>query len=182
MSDFKNKKIVLGITGGIAAYKVCALTSSLRQAGAQVKVVMTRSSTKLVGPLSFQALSGYEVLTDKKAFSSDHGMDHIEWSKWADVVLIAPCTANMLAKIANGIGDDVLSTLVLAYEGKLLLAPSMNPIMWRQPSVQRNLKRCEDDGRIVIMPEDGAMACGDDGEGRLPNESVLLDRLTQQLK
>ena len=175
------RKILLGVTGGIAAYKICGLTSTLRKAGAEVRVVMTEAARELVGPRSFQALSGNPIVDDTTILWAHNGMDHIELPKWADLFLIAPCTANMVGKLAHGIADDLISTVSLACPAPQLVSPAMNSEMWAKPSVQRNVTQLSGDGYGVIPPEKGMLACGDEGEGRLPCEEVLLEYIIRAL-
>lgn len=176
MTEFKGKHILIGVTGCIAAYKMCSLVSFLKKQGAEVRVVMTKSALNFVGESTFQALSNYPVLHDGKEESA-YGMDHIHFARWADVFLIAPCTANTVAKLANGYADNLLTQLSLSCTVKQLIAPAMNPEMYQKPSVQRNLKQLENDGYVLIPPESGLTACGEEGEGRLPEESVLVSVL-----
>ena len=178
--DWKGRRMLIAVCGGISAYKVCGLVSTLSQRGAEVRVAMTSMATRFVGPLSFEALCGHPVLLEVEGHG-ERTMEHIESARWAEVLLVAPCTANMLAKLAMGLGDDVVSTLSLAFAGPQVLAPAMNPVMWSKPSLQRNLMTLTEDGFVVIPPEEGLMACGDTGVGRLPTESVLLDALARAL-
>lgn len=180
MQGFKGRRILIGVSGGIAAYKICGLVSTLVQSGAQVQVAMSAMATRFVGPLSFSALTGRNVLLDIEG-QAEHAMEHITAARWAEVFLLAPCTANQLGKLSNGLADDILSTLSLAFAGPQVLAPAMNPEMWAKKSVLRNVEVLRADGFIVIAPEAGLMACGDTGVGRLPNESVLLEALRNAL-
>jgi phosphopantothenoylcysteine synthetase/decarboxylase len=177
---FQKRRILIGVSGGIAAYKICGLVSTLVQAGAEVQVAMSDMATRFVGPLSFAALSGRRVLLDVEG-NEEHAMEHIASARWAEVFMLAPCTANQLGKLANGLGDDLLSTLSLAFSGPQILAPAMNPEMWAKKSVLRNVDTLRQDGFTVIEPEAGLMACGDTGVGRLPSEEVLLTVLKQSL-
>ncbi len=181
MKAFENKKILIAVTGCIGAYKICSLVSTLIKLKAEVQVAMTKSSEKFVHPQSFHALSQKKVLRSNKAPIGELGMDHIEFSRWADVYLIAPCTANTIGKIANGMADDIVSSLSLACTIPQLIAPAMNPEMFQKPSVQRNLNTLKLDGFTVIPPEEGMMACGEEGVGRLPEESVLLTAIEKVL-
>ena len=174
--NFKDRRILIGVSGGIAAYKICGLVSSLVQSGAQVQVAMSTMATRFVGPLSFAALTGRNVLLDTEGHG-DHAMEHIASARWAEVFLLAPCTANQLGKLAHGLADDLLSTVSLAFAGPQILAPAMNPEMWAKKSVLRNVETLRADGFNVIEPESGLMACGDTGIGRLPSEDVLLRAL-----
>jgi|SaaInlStandDraft_1057018.scaffolds.fasta_scaffold02602_10 phosphopantothenoylcysteine decarboxylase / phosphopantothenate---cysteine ligase len=170
-------KVLVAVTGGIGAYKICSLVSRLVQSGAEVQVAMTEMGTRFVGSLTFEALTGKRVILDTDGEGGD-AMEHIQAARWAEVMLVAPCTANTMAKIAHGIGDDVVSTLSLAFKGKQILAPAMNPEMWQKPSTLRNRDQLIADGFVVIDPAEGLMACGDTGVGRLPEEEVLLKALS----
>ena len=173
----KNKHVVLGVTGGIAAYKACDLVSRLKKRGAQVRVVMTEHAARFVQPLTFETLSGNPVYTD--IFAPRAEMEHIALAKWADVLVIAPATANCVAKLAGGIGDDLLSTTALAMTCPVLLAPAMNANMYRHPATQRNLETLRQWGAQTVGPATGHLACGDDDIGRMsePEEIVTaIDR------
>jgi phosphopantothenoylcysteine decarboxylase/phosphopantothenate--cysteine ligase len=167
----KGRELVIGVTGGIAAYKTAALVSRLVQAGAGVSVVMTESATRLVGPKTFEALSGHPVRTNLWT-SGPH--PHIELAEAADLVCVAPATANLLAKAAVGLADDLLSTLLLSFHGPVLLAPAMNDHMWAKPAVQRNVQTLRTDGFLLINPEEGYLSCGTKGVGRMaPPEKIF---------
>lgn len=169
----KGREILVGVTGGIAAYKTAALVSQLVQQGAGVTVVMTQAATQLVGPKTFQALTGRPVGLDVFG-PTPH--PHIELAETAEVFCIAPATANMLAKAALGIGDDLVSTLILSFAGPLLLAPAMNVHMWNKPAVQRNLAQLRADGIRIIEPDEGYLSCGMRGKGRMAApESILRE-------
>lgn len=171
----KDLNIVLGVTGGIAAYKAVALASLLVAREAQVKVVMTESATHLVGPKSFQAVTGAPVYTDLWGQSGDQSMEHIALSEWADLVVVAPATANILGKLSQGICDDLLSTLLCACWAKPgLLAPAMNSHMWGNPAVQRNVETVQEMGFRLIGPESGRLACGTQGPGRMAEPEQML--------
>ena len=163
----RNKHIVLGISGGIAAYKSAELLRALQQAGARVRVVMTKSATQFVTPLTFQALSGEPVCVADEGIYDQAGMDHIALARWADLVLIAPATANTLAKIAQGIADDVLTSICLATENKLALAPAMNQAMWNNPATQDNVSLLSQRKIALFGPAHGTQACGEIGAGRM---------------
>lgn len=174
MNELKAKKILLGVTGGIAIYKSADLVRRLREAGAEVRVVMTKAATKLVAPLTFQALSGHQVLLDWDQPESDFAMDHIALARWADVVLIAPLTADFMAKLAYGFASDVLSTLCLATTAPLVLAPAMNQHMWKHPATQKNRAALAERQVYFVGPSAGDQACGDVGEGRMSEPSELI--------
>lgn len=172
------KNIVLGVTGGIAAYKSADLVRQLRKAGYAVRVVMTSGAKAFVAPLTFQALSGHEVRDSLLDPAAEAGMGHIELARWADLVLIAPATADCLARIAQGLADDLLTTLCLATEAPIALAPAMNQAMWRNARTQRNLALLNADGQCRIWgPDAGEQACGDVGPGRMLEPVELLRRV-----
>jgi phosphopantothenoylcysteine decarboxylase/phosphopantothenate--cysteine ligase len=169
--------VVLGITGGIAAYKTPELVRRLRDRGADVQVVMTASAEEFVTATSLQAVSGHPVrsnLWDKEAEAS---MSHIELARWADRVLIAPATAEVMARLAGGAASDLLTTLCLATEAPLAIAPAMNHVMWSNPAVQANRELLESRGVRILGPDHGSQACGETGAGRMldPDESVPLN-------
>ena len=175
----KDKQIVLGVTGGIASYKACDLTSRLVKAGAKVRVVLTENAAKFVPPLTFETLSGNAASTD--TFAPRRELEHIALAKWADAFLIAPATANCLAKLANGIADDLLSTTALAMTAPLLIAPAMNSNMWRHPATQANLKTLIGRGARTVGPGVGRLACGDDDVGRMAEPSEIVEALDAML-
>jgi phosphopantothenoylcysteine decarboxylase len=161
------REILIGITGGIAAYKTAALVSQLVQGGARVSVAMTRAAGEFVGKSTLAALSGRPVATD--VFDPDlfpFGA-HIELAQRAELFCIAPASADFLAKAAHGLADDLVSTLYLAFAGPVLLAPAMNPDMWAKPSVQRNVRQLQDDGATIITPDEGWLSCRRSGPGRM---------------
>ncbi|SPJ17692.1 fused 4'-phosphopantothenoylcysteine decarboxylase; phosphopantothenoylcysteine synthetase, FMN-binding [Burkholderiales bacterium] len=175
--ELSNRKIVLGVTGGIAAYKSCELVRRLREQGAHVQAVMTHSARNFLAPASLQALTGMPVFDDLWDTRMSDGMAHIALSRDADAILVAPASANFLAKIANGLCDDLLSTLVLARRSaqcKLLLAPAMNVEMWEQPATQRNIERLRADGALILGPAHGDQACGEVGAGRMIEPDEIL--------
>ena len=169
------KEILLGVTGGIAAYKSAAIVSRLTQHWVGVTVVMTRSATRLIAPQTFEALSGRPV--QYSIFSARKGHVHIELARSADLFCIAPATANILAKAAHGIADDLVSTLILSFEKPILFAPAMNTVMWTKPSVQRNVKQLQDDGMFFIGPESGHLSCGDTGPGRMTEPEKIVHKI-----
>jgi phosphopantothenoylcysteine decarboxylase/phosphopantothenate--cysteine ligase len=177
----KAKHIVLGVCGGIAAYKSVELLRLLVKQGAQVRVIMTKNARQFVGPLTFEALSGRKVCDDLFDTGEDAAIGHIKWAEEADAVVIAPATANMIGKLANGIADDALSTFMLAVTCRSLICPAMNVNMYASGPVQRNLKRLNADGHIVIDPEAGELACGTTGPGRLPEPVYIHDRIIHAL-
>ena len=175
MLSFTNKRILLGITGGIAAYKCAELTRLLIKAGAQVRVGMTRAATEFITPLTMQALSGQRVHLDLLDSDAEAAMGHIELARWADLVLIAPATADFIARIAQGQADDILSTMVLATSAKIAIAPAMNQAMWADDSTMINLNMLVDRGYHIFGPAEGEQACGDVGPGRMMEPAQLLD-------
>jgi phosphopantothenoylcysteine decarboxylase / phosphopantothenate---cysteine ligase len=181
MSGIEGKNIVLGVCGGIAAYKCAELVRLLDKENALVKVVMTQNAEKFVGPITFEALTHQTVCSDLFVRPNDAAIGHIEWAQTADAVIIAPATANIIGKMANGIADDALSTFLLAVTAPILICPSMNTHMYANPVVQRNLKRLENDGHYILEPGQGELACGTVGPGRLPQPSEIVDRLISYL-
>lgn len=177
----ENKHILLGVTGGIAAYKSVELVRRLRDAGAEVCVVMTAAAKALVTPLTFQALSGRAVLSDWQDQDSDFAMDHIALTRWADALLIAPATADFMAKLAHGFADDVLSTLCLAATSPIMLAPAMNKHMWENQATQLNKQQLQKLGIHLIGPDSGSQACGDIGLGRMENVDSIVQSLHRLL-
>jgi len=167
MSFLTNKRILLGVTGGIAAYKSAELVRHLRSAGAEVRVVMTQAAGEFITPLTLQALSGHPVQQHLLDPASEAGMGHITLARWADVVLIAPASADFMAKLTHGLADDLLSTLCLATAAPLALAPAMNQQMWLNPATQANKNSLEERGVRLFGPAEGAQACGEVGPGRM---------------
>ena len=161
MDSLINKNILLGVTGGIAAYKAAEIVRHLKKSGSSVRVVMTKSAEEFITPLTLQALSGNRVSRELLDAETEAAMGHIELAKWADGILIAPATANTLARLSSGRGDDLLSTITLAFEGPISLAPAMNQAMWRDARTQENLKKLIDKGYILCGPGSGEQACGD---------------------
>ncbi|KAF7599691.1 MAG: bifunctional phosphopantothenoylcysteine decarboxylase/phosphopantothenate--cysteine ligase CoaBC [Candidatus Dactylopiibacterium carminicum] len=182
MSELAGKTIVLGVSGGVAAYKAAELVRLLIKAGARVHVVMTENGVRFVTPTTFQALSGNSVWTEAWDDRRANNMSHIELTRAADALLIAPATANILAKLANGLADDLLSTLVLARDCPLLVAPAMNKQMWGNPATQRNVERLRADGVAVIGPAAGEQACGEVGEGRMSEPVEIFEALAAFLQ
>lgn len=180
-ASFKDRRIVIGVTGCVAAYKSCGLASALVQAGAGVRVIMTAAAATLVGPKTFQALTGSPVVFPGQPESSLGGMAHVDLARWGELLVIAPCTANTLGKIACGLADEPVSTLSLAFRGPQLLIPAMNPAMWAKASVGRNVETLRKDGYRVMQPEKGRMACGEEGEGRMPAEESIQAEMLKLL-
>lgn len=182
MNALSHKHIIIGITGGIAAYKTADLTRRLIEAGADVRIIMTSAATEFVTPLTFQALSGHPVFFDGSDETSTSGMKHIELARWADAIVVAPASANTIAKLAQGRADNLLSTTCLASEAIKCFAPAMNRVMWDDLSTQANCKTLNDKNWIQIGPASGSQACGETGEGRMSEVSDILLTLTQSFK
>ena len=169
------KHIVLGVSGGIAVYKSCALVRRLSKAGCKVRVVLTENACRFVPPLTFETLSGNAASTD--TFAPRRELEHIALAKWADAFVVAPATANCLAKLAGGIADDLLSTTALAMTAPMLLAPAMNAAMWRHPATQANMRTLIERGAATVGPGTGELACGDDDVGRMAEPGEIVDAL-----
>ncbi len=177
----KNKKIILGITGSIAAYKGAELVRLLIETGAEVQVVMTEGGKSFVQPLTFQALSGRSVRSSLWDEGAEAAMGHIELARWADLVLIAPATANIIAKLAQGISDDLLTTLCMASNSQLMVAPAMNQAMWHNPATESNIMLLKSRGYIIAGPSAGDQACGDVGMGRMSEPAHIVSVVKQAL-
>jgi phosphopantothenoylcysteine decarboxylase / phosphopantothenate---cysteine ligase len=173
--------VLLLVSGGIAAYKACYLTRLMRQAGLAVKVAMTDAAQRFVSPMTFQVLSENPVAGDLWGEGQSHALDHIEYARWAQVAVIAPATANLLAKLANGIADDICSTLLLAHPGPVIAAPAMNDNMWAHPATQANLARLRERGVHIIEPGEGWLACGVESKGRLAEPELVLAEVERVL-
>jgi len=173
------KRLILGITGGVAAYKSAELARLLTQGGIDVQVVMTESARQFVGPATFQALTGNPVHTDLWDPSADNNMAHINLSRDVDAILIAPASANTIAKLVHGMADDLLTTLCLARDCPLAIAPAMNKQMWANPATQRNLELLQSDGVTILGPASGEQACGEVGLGRMLEANELADAVSQ---
>ena len=171
-------ELLIGVTGGIAAYKTAALVSQLVQAGAGVTVIMTRSATRLVAPKTFEALSGRPV---GLGVFGGGAHPHIEAAQRAELLCVAPATANILAKAACGLADDLLSTVLLAFNGPVLMAPAMNSVMWEKPAVQRNLAQLRADGVQLIEPGEGRLSCGMYGPGRMAEAETIFKAIADRL-
>jgi phosphopantothenoylcysteine decarboxylase/phosphopantothenate--cysteine ligase len=177
MQDFLHKKILVGICGGIAAYKTTYLVRELTRLGAEVKVVMTESSQQFVTPLTLQALTGNEVRLDLFDAQAERAMGHIELARWADYLVIAPASAHCLAKMAQGIADDLLSTLYLVAEIPVVACPAMNRSMWAHPATRANCSLLHERGVLFVGPEEGDQACGEHGLGRMSEPSQIISAL-----
>ena len=182
MSNLTNKNILLCVTGGIAAYKAAELVRLLKTSNAFVKVLMTKSAQEFITPLTMQALSGEKVHTDLLSTEAEAAMGHIELAKWCDLIVIAPCSANSLSKIAEGRGDDLLSAVCLATESKIFIAPAMNQAMWKDKRTQKNLSKSIKAGLNVIGPASGEQACGDVGDGRMTEPADIVSEIEKTLE
>ena len=182
MSNLTNKNILLCVTGGIAAYKAAELVRLLKTSNAFVKVLMTKSAQEFITPLTMQALSGEKVHTDLLSTEAEAAMGHIELAKWCDLIVIAPCSANSLSKIAEGRGDDLLSAVCLATESEIFIAPAMNQAMWKDKRTQKNLSKSIKAGLNVIGPASGEQACGDVGDGRMTEPADIVSEIEKTLE
>ena len=171
----ENKNILLGVTGGIAAYKIANLASMLKKQKANVRVIMTKNACQFITPITFETLTAQKVYTDTFDRDFEFKVDHIELGKWADVFLIAPATANVIGKLANGIADDMLTTTALAMRCPLVVAPAMNTAMYENRAVQHNIMKLRTNGMEIILPASGALACGDTGAGKMPEPELLME-------
>ncbi|HEY0349342.1 MAG TPA: bifunctional phosphopantothenoylcysteine decarboxylase/phosphopantothenate--cysteine ligase CoaBC [Pyrinomonadaceae bacterium] len=174
MSEVQVKRVAIGVTGGIAAYKSIEVLRGLQRAGCEVRVAMTRHACEFVRPLTFRALSGAYVIVDDYSAENPDPIAHITFSQTIDLFVIAPATANTLAKLANGIADDFITSTYLACTAPILIAPAMNSVMWSHPATQRNVQKLRNDGVSIIEPDDGEMACGTIGPGRLSHPERIV--------
>ena len=181
MLNFSNTNILLGVTGGIAAYKSAEIIRLFKKEGASVRVVMTESAKEFITPLTLQAVSGNEIHDSLLDVNAESAMGHIELAKWADIILIAPCTAETIAKITHGRADDLMGALILASEAEVYIAPAMNMNMWLDASTQDNYKILEKRGITFIGPAQGEQACGDIGPGRLEEPEKIIEFITKLL-
>ncbi|HKP72227.1 MAG TPA: flavoprotein, partial [Pyrinomonadaceae bacterium] len=168
------RRVALGVSGGIAAYKAAEILRGLQRAGCHVRVAMTEHATKMIAPLTFRALSGEHVVVDDYAPDNPDPIAHITFSQTVDLFLVAPATANIIAKFANGVADDFLTSTYLASTAPVLIAPAMNTTMWQHPATRRNLERLRADGVRIIEPDAGEMACGTFGPGRLSEPERIV--------
>ena len=175
------KRVLLGVSAGIAAYKSALITRQLKQAGCEVRVVMTHGAQAFITPMTLQALSGEPVRTSLLDTDAEAGMGHIELARWADVILIAPATADLIARLVHGFADDLLTTLCLASNAPKLIAPAMNQAMWRHPATQRNVATLNADDWQLIGPDAGDQACGDNGPGRMSEPDDIVAALFARL-
>ena len=182
MESLINKNILLGVTGGIAAYKSAEIVRGLKKAGSSVRVVMTQSAQEFITPLTLQALSGNPVSTDLLDAEAEAAMGHIELARWADAILIAPATANTIARLSSGRADDLLSSITLAFDGPIGLAPAMNQAMWKDERTQSNIKNLENKDFSLYGPGSGEQACGDIGLGRMLEPSEIVELFASLFK
>lgn len=180
--SLKDRRILLGVTGGIAAYKTPEFVRLLRQAGSDVQVVMTHAAAKFVTATSLQAVSGRPVRDDLWDPAAEASMGHIELARWADIIIIAPATADCLSRLAQGRSDDLLGALCLASRAPLWVAPAMNTVMWQAPATQRNVAILSGDGVTVLTPDSGEQACGEFGPGRMPEPQALVDAINTHFR
>ena len=177
----KGKTVILGVTGSIAAYKAANLASMMKKLGCNVHVIMTKNATNFIHPITFETLTQNKCLIDTFDRNFEFSVEHVSLAKQADLVIIAPATANVIGKIAGGIADDMLTTTVMACTCPKLIAPAMNTRMFRNPIVQENIAKLGKHGYVVIQPEVGMLACRDVGEGKLPSEDLLLDYILREI-
>lgn len=182
MQRLVNKHIILGVTGGIAAYKSAELVRQFKTAGANVHVVMTTAGQEFITPLTMQALSGNPVHTTLLDPEAEAGMGHIELARWADLILVAPASADFIARLAQGQGDDLLTTLCLASNAPIAIAPAMNQAMWKDSNTQRNISQLKKDNVVIMGPASGEQACGDVGPGRMLEPATLAELAADQFK
>ena len=173
----KDKTILLGVTGGIAAYKSASLASRLVKAGAEVRVIMTEHATNFINPITFETLTGHKCITDTFDRNFEFQVEHVSLAKKADVIMVAPATANIIAKLAHGLADDMLTTTILASHAPKLIAPAMNTGMYENPVTQDNLALLKKYGMEVIEPAAGHLACGDEGKGKMPEPEILYEHI-----
>lgn len=178
----KNKKIVIGVSGGIACYKVCSLISLLKKEGAIVKVIMTNNATKFITPLTLETLSKNKVVIDMFSEDNFNYVGHIEYGQNVDLIVVVPATANILGKVANGIADDMLSSTIIASSKPVLFIPAMNEHMYLNKIVQNNIKKLKEYNYLFLEPESGVLACGVKGVGRLPNTKSMFTKINEILK
>lgn len=178
----KDKTVVLGITGGIAAHKMANVASGLKKLGINVEVIMTKNATNFIHPITFESLTGNKCLVDTFDRNFEFKVEHITIAKKADVFLVAPASANIIGKIVNGIADDMLTTTFLACKCKKLIAPAMNTNMYENPILQDNLRKCKKYGMDIILPASGYLACGDIGEGKLPEPEILIEYILKEIQ
>jgi len=176
------KNILITVTGGIAIYKTLTLIRILKEKGYKVKCIMTKAATQMIRPVMFETLSGNTVRYETFPAENNHEIEHISFSRWADLVIVAPATANIISKIANGIADDFVSTTLMASNKPIMVAPTMNTEMWNSPAFQRNLKQITLDGKIIIEPTSGKLACDECGTGRMEEPEKIFEHIEKFFK
>ena len=176
----KGKTVLLGITGSIAAYKIAYLASALHKLHADVHVLMTENATNFINPITFETLTGNKCLVDTFDRNFEFKVEHISLAQMADVIMVAPATANVIAKLAHGLADDMLTTTILASKAPKLIAPAMNTAMYENPVVQDNIRKLQTYGYEVITPASGYLACGDTGAGKMPEPETLLEYILKE--
>jgi len=179
MNNIKNKKILLIICGGIAAYKSLEIIRLIKKRGATVKTILTKSAKKFVTPLSVASLSQEKVYDDLFNYEDESEMDHISLSRWSDLILVAPATANTISKLSNGSSDDLASTVILASDKNIFLVPAMNVRMWEHSSTKENIQKLRNFGYQIIGPEIGDMACGEHGQGKMTEPTEIINNMNQ---
>ncbi len=179
---FKNLNIVIGITGGIAAYKACGIVNYLKKQGANIEVIMTKNACEFINPLTLETLSRNKVITNMFERPDYIEVKHISIAKKADLFLIIPATANIIGKVANGIADDMLSTTIMATKAPVVFAPAMNNAMYENKIVQNNLQKLKEYGYKIIEPKTGYLACGDNGKGKLPSSEEITNYIKVLVK
>ena len=177
----KGKHVLLGVTGGIASYKIATLTSLLVKAGADVHVIMTKNATNFINPITFETLTGHKCITDTFDRNFEFKVEHVALAQLADIVMIAPATANVMAKLAHGLADDMLTTTVLASRAPKIIAPAMNTAMYENPVTQDNIELLKHYGMEVITPASGHLACGDSGAGKMPEPETLFQYICKTI-
>ena len=178
----KGKTVVLGVTGSIAAYKIANLASMLVKLHADVHVIMTQNATNFINPITFETLTSNKCLVDTFDRNFQFNVEHVALAKRADIFMVAPASANVIGKIANGIADDMLTTTIMACKAPIVIAPAMNTNMYENPIVQDNMKKLEHYGMEMITPATGYLACGDTGAGKLPSEDTLLAYILKTIR
>lgn len=178
--NLKNKTILLGVTGGIAAYKTASLASTLVKSGAEVRVIMTENASKFITPITFESLTGHKCIVDTFDRNFEFNIEHVSLAQKADVIMVAPATANVIAKLAHGLADDMLTTTILASRAPKIIAPAMNTGMYENPVTQDNLAALKRYGMEVISPANGRLACGDVGAGKMPEPDVLYEHILRR--
>ena len=179
MNKLQHRRVLLGVTGGVAAYKAAEVLRLCQSLGAEVRVVMTPAATEFIAPLTFQALSGLPVHTQLLDAEQEAGMGHINLARWPDVILVAPASADFIARLAAGMANDLLTTILLATEKTIMLAPAMNRAMFEDPKTQKNLKQLANQGMLVLGPDEGLQACGEIGFGRMLQPESLLQSIVE---